>query len=141
MTCRPHKFVKKMGNYSRGTLVKGGINQGNTVCNLMVHHGKFLFSIRFVYTSTYLDLIEDIFFCLFDGSFLLFKGKYSPWKIELIYHKVCSTYNFLTAFLTIWSFEKIQLIFDMENWLWKYDFGTFWWTVIHRRSFKKTSFE
>ena len=23
-------------------------------------------------------------------------------------------------------FEKIQLIFDIENWLWKYDFGTFW---------------
>ena len=23
-------------------------------------------------------------------------------------------------------FEKIPSIFDIENWLWKYDFGTFW---------------
>ena len=23
-------------------------------------------------------------------------------------------------------FEKIRLIFDIENWLWKYNFGTFW---------------
>ena len=23
-------------------------------------------------------------------------------------------------------FEKIRLIFDLENWLWKYNFGTFW---------------
>ena len=23
-------------------------------------------------------------------------------------------------------FEKIWLIFDVENWLWKYNFGTFW---------------
>ena len=29
-------------------------------------------------------------------------------------------------------FEKNQLIFDIENWLWKYNFGTFWWTIIHR---------
>ena len=25
------------------------------------------------------------------------------------------------------------MIFDIENWLWKYDFGTFWRTIIHRR--------
>jgi hypothetical protein len=25
-------------------------------------------------------------------------------------------------------FEKIRLIFDIENWLWKYNFGTFWGT-------------
>ena len=30
-------------------------------------------------------------------------------------------------------FEKIPLTFDIENWLWKYNFGTFWWTIIHRR--------
>ena len=30
-------------------------------------------------------------------------------------------------------FEKIQSIFDIENWLWKYNFGTFWQTIIHRR--------
>ena len=30
-------------------------------------------------------------------------------------------------------FEKIPSIFDIENWLWKYDFGTFWRTVSHRR--------
>ena len=34
-------------------------------------------------------------------------------------------------------FEKIPSIFDIENWLWKYDFGTFWWTVSHRRIFFK----
>ena len=34
-------------------------------------------------------------------------------------------------------YQKIQLIFDIENWLWKYNFGTFWWTVIHRRILKK----
>jgi hypothetical protein len=34
-----------------------------------------------------------------------------------------------------WMFfsEKIQLIFDIQSWLWKYDFGPFLWTVIHRR--------
>ena len=35
------------------------------------------------------------------------------------------------------SFEKIRLIFDIQNWLWKYDFGTFWQTVITRRIFLK----
>ena len=30
-------------------------------------------------------------------------------------------------------FEKIPLIFDIENWRWKYNFGTFWQTIIHRR--------
>ena len=30
-------------------------------------------------------------------------------------------------------FWKIQLIFDIKNWLWKYNFGTFWWTIIHRQ--------
>ena len=34
-------------------------------------------------------------------------------------------------------FQKIRLIFDIENWLWKYDFGTFWRTVIHVRIFLK----
>ena len=28
----------------------------------------------------------------------------------------------------IFFFEKILSIFDIENWLWKYDFGTFWQT-------------
>ena len=36
-------------------------------------------------------------------------------------------------FLNDFFFEKIQLIFDIENWLWKYNFGTFWRTIIHRR--------
>ena len=31
----------------------------------------------------------------------------------------------------IFFFEKIRSIFDIENWLWKYDFGTFWQTIIH----------
>ena len=35
-------------------------------------------------------------------------------------------------------FEKIQLIFDIENWIWKYNFGTFWWTD---RFLKNKSFE
>ena len=29
-------------------------------------------------------------------------------------------------------FEKNLLIFDVENWFWKYDFGTFWQTIVHR---------
>ena len=29
------------------------------------------------------------------------------------------------------KFKNIPLIFDIENQLWKYDFGTFWRTVIH----------
>ena len=29
-------------------------------------------------------------------------------------------------FLNKFFFEKIQLIFDIENWLWKYNFGTYW---------------
>ena len=34
-------------------------------------------------------------------------------------------------------FEKIPLLFDIKNWLWKYDFGTFWQTVITHRIFLK----
>ena len=34
-------------------------------------------------------------------------------------------------------FEKIRLVFDIENWLWKYNFSTFWQTVITRRNFLK----
>ena len=30
-------------------------------------------------------------------------------------------------------FEKIPLIFDIKKWLWKYNFGTFCQTIIHRR--------
>ena len=30
-------------------------------------------------------------------------------------------------------FLKIPLIFDIENWLWKYNFGAFWRTIIHCR--------
>ena len=29
-------------------------------------------------------------------------------------------------FLDEFFFEKNRLIFDIENWLWKYNFGTFW---------------
>ena len=32
--------------------------------------------------------------------------------------------------------KKILLIFDIANWLWKYDFSTFWQTIIHRRILK-----
>ena len=28
-------------------------------------------------------------------------------------------------------FEKIPSIFGIENWLWKYNFGTFWQSIIH----------
>ena len=35
-------------------------------------------------------------------------------------------------FLNEFFFEKIPLIFDIENWLWKYDFGTFWQTGAPR---------
>ena len=27
----------------------------------------------------------------------------------------------------------LKKIFDIENWFWKYDFGTFWLTIIHHR--------
>ena len=30
---------------------------------------------------------------------------------------------------------KIRTIFDIKNWLSKYDFSTFQWTVIHRQNF------
>ena len=30
-------------------------------------------------------------------------------------------------------FEKILSIFDIENWLWKHNFGTFWRSIIHHR--------
>ena len=40
-------------------------------------------------------------------------------------------------FLDKFFFEKIRLIFDIQNWLWKYNFGTFWQTVITRRNFLK----
>ena len=38
-------------------------------------------------------------------------------------------------------FFLIRLILDIENWLWKYNFGTFWQTVSHWRILKKKSFE
>ena len=41
-------------------------------------------------------------------------------------------------FIDNFFFEKIRLIFDIQNWLWKYDFGTFWQTVITRRNFSQT---
>ena len=34
-------------------------------------------------------------------------------------------------------FEKIRFIFDSQNWLWKYNFGTFWQTVITHSIFLK----
>ena len=38
-------------------------------------------------------------------------------------------------FLNEFFFENFLSIFDIKNWLWKYDFGTFWWTGIGRRIF------
>ena len=32
-----------------------------------------------------------------------------------------------------WMIFLIPLIFDIENWLWKYNFGTFWQTIIQHR--------
>ena len=40
-------------------------------------------------------------------------------------------------FLDIFFFEKIWLIFDIQNWLWKYNLGTFWQTIIQRRNVLK----
>ena len=40
-------------------------------------------------------------------------------------------YFFLKNGLLNWKF--FLLIFDFENCLWKYDFGTFWRTVIHKK--------
>ena len=39
------------------------------------------------------------------------------------FNKKCSP---KLIFLDEIFFEKIWLIFDIENWLWKYNFGTFW---------------
>ena len=39
------------------------------------------------------------------------------------------------------GFFLIGLIFDLEKSLWKYDFDTFWQTVIHRRIFFQISLE
>ena len=30
-------------------------------------------------------------------------------------------------------FKKILSVFGTENWLWKHDFGTIWWTINHRK--------
>ena len=40
-----------------------------------------------------------------------------------VFNKKCSP---KLIFLDEFFFEKIWLIFDIENWLWKYNFGTFW---------------
>ena len=40
-----------------------------------------------------------------------------------VFYKKCSP---KLIFLDEFFFEKIWLIFDIENWLWKYNFGTFW---------------
>ena len=40
-------------------------------------------------------------------------------------------------FLDNFFFEKIRLIFDIQNWLWRYNYGIFWQTVITRRIFLK----
>ena len=40
-----------------------------------------------------------------------------------VFNKKCSP---KLIFLDEFFFEKIRLIFDIENWLWKYNFGTFW---------------
>ena len=39
------------------------------------------------------------------------------------FNKKCSP---KLIFLNEFFFEKIRSIFDIENWLWKYNFGTFW---------------
>ena len=46
---------------------------------------------------------------------------YKKWSPKLIFFK------------EFFQIEKIPSIFDIENWLWKYDFGTFWRTIIHCR--------
>ena len=42
-------------------------------------------------------------------------------KCFLLKNCLLNWYSYIKVFL-----EKIQLIFDIENWLWKYNFGTFW---------------
>ena len=39
------------------------------------------------------------------------------------------------------SSSKIPSIFDIENWLWKYNFSTFWQIIIHCRIALKNSCE
>ena len=34
-------------------------------------------------------------------------------------------------FLNDFFFKNFLSIFDIENWPWKYNFGTFWWAIIH----------
>ena len=52
------------------------------------------------------------------------------WKLEKnVFCKKCSP---KLIFLNEFFFEKILSIFDIENWLWKYDFSTFWQTGAPR---------
>ena len=44
-------------------------------------------------------------------------------------------WSFILCILTFW--QKIWLIFDIQNWLWKHNFGNFWQTVITHRTFLK----
>ena len=41
----------------------------------------------------------------------------------------------LMTFINEKTFRKFPLIFDIKNWFWKYNFGTFCCTVIHRHFF------
>ena len=41
----------------------------------------------------------------------------------------------LNWYSSVIFFFLILLIFDIKNWLWKYDFGTFCRTVIHHQNF------
>ena len=53
-------------------------------------------------------------------------------KLELEKNVFYKKWSPKLIFLNDFFFEKIPSIFDIENWLWKYDFGTFWQTGAPR---------
>ena len=59
-------------------------------------------------------------------------GSTSSSKIEVRKKVFYKKWSPKLIFLNDFFFEKILLIFDIENWLWKYNFGTFWQTDAPR---------
>ena len=73
------------------------------------------------------------------------KQKREPFGISLLNSTVMSAQFFCSDLgypKLAWFYQKKRMSFlkenfDIENWLWKYDFSTFWRTVISRRIKKK----
>ena len=61
------------------------------------------------------------------GMILVIKWFKNWHRKKCLNQKMFSRLILTNDFFLIWS------IFDIKNWLWKYDFDTFWQTVIHQR--------